>query len=290
MAAHSSSGAARRGDAGGRGEGSGFVPDEALDAEIARAARALWSADGAVALTGAGLSVESGIPPFRGPNGLWTKYGEPPMDGYQRFLRDPAAAWRERLSPSEPWLRGLTETLGSAEPNAGHAALVELERRGHLDALITQNIDDLHRRAGSRSLLEIHGNYALLRCIECHRRYRSEELEVDSDALPPLCPGCGGLVKGDTVQFGEPIPPDVLRGCEEAVEAADAILCVGTSATVFPAAELPLRVLRRRGTLVEVNPTETELTPLATHSLRGPAGGVLERLLEHLPGGAGSAA
>lgn len=263
----------------------------ALDEGIARAAEALRRARVVVALTGAGLSVESGIPPFRGPGGLWTKYGEPPMDGYQRFLRDPAAAWRERLEPTEPWARGLRETLGRAEPSAGHAALAEMERRGHLSALVTQNIDDLHRRAGSRSLLEIHGNYSLLRCVDCQRRFREGELEVDPARLPPSCPACDGLVKGDTVQFGEPIPPDVLRGCEEAADAADAMLVVGTSATVFPAAELPLRVLERRGTLVEVNPEETDLSPLATISLRGPAGAVLERLVEHLePRAAGAAA
>ena len=97
-----------------------FVLTEALDAEIARAARAVSGAQHGVALTGAGLSVESGIPPFRGPGGLWTKYGEPPMDGYQRFLRDPAGSWRERLNPSAPWAKALGETLAAAKPNAGH--------------------------------------------------------------------------------------------------------------------------------------------------------------------------
>jgi NAD-dependent deacetylase len=252
-----------------------------LDAEIARAAGLLRAARSRVALTGAGLSVESGIPPFRGPGGLWTKYGEPPMDGYQRFLRDPVAAWRERLAPTEGWARGLRETLDAAQPNAGHVALAELERRGLLDCVITQNIDDLHRRAGSRALLEIHGNHRWLRCIECHRRFDPAELAVDPERLPPLCPGCGGWVKGDTVQFGEPIPPDVLRDCYRAVERADCMLLIGTSGTVYPAADFPLEVLRAGGTLIEVNPYESELTPLATLSLRGPAGAVMERLLRH---------
>jgi NAD-dependent deacetylase len=261
-----------------------FSLDEGLDAQIADAAACLQAADCAVALTGAGLSVESGIPPFRGPGGLWTKFGEPPLDGYQRFVRDPKAAWEEQLAPKEPWLIGLRETLGAAKPNAGHRALAELEGIGRCSAVITQNIDDLHTQAGSRNVLEIHGNYKLLRCIECVARFTREELPVDPEDLPPHCPHCGGIVKGDTVQFGETIPADVLRGCYEAVSDADCMLVAGTSATVFPAADFPLEVLRRKGAVIEVNPDPTELTPLATHSLRGPGGAVLERLLARVVG------
>ena len=259
-----------------------FALDDALDAEIARAADQVRGAKHVVALTGAGLSVESGIPPFRGPGGLWTKYGEPPMDGYQRFLRDPKRAWEERLDPSAPWAKALGETLAAAKPNAGHRALAELERRGACAAVITQNVDDLHRQAGTRNLLEIHGNHALLRCSQCHARFTKDELPVDPAALPPHCPACGGVVKGDTVHFGEPIPPDVLRDCYEHVGRADCVLVAGTSATVYPAAEFPLEVLRRGGQIIEVNPEETELTALSVHSLRGPGGAILERLLHHV--------
>ena len=253
--------------------------DAALAERIAQAAAVVAGARSVVALTGAGLSVESGIPPFRGPGGLWTKHGEPPLDGYQRFLRDPRAAWRERLQPSEGWAVALHETLARARPNPGHRAFAELEKLGRCDALITQNVDDLHRQAGSRSLLEIHGNHRLLRCIGCMRRFAPGELEVDPTDLPPHCTDCGGLVKGDTVHFGEPIPPDVLRGCYEAVERADCMLVAGTSATVFPAAEFPIEVLRRGGSVIEINPYESELTPLASLSLRGPGGAVLARLV-----------
>jgi len=255
---------------------------EELDGRIARAAELLRRASRCLALTGAGMSVESGIPPFRGPGGLWTKYGEPPLDGYQRFLADPRRDWEERLSPAKSWARGLLEVLSRARPNAGHEALAELERRGALAAVITQNVDDLHRQAGSRSLLEIHGNHSQLRCIQCVARFRQGELQVDPKDLPPRCPSCGGLVKSDTVSFGEPIPPDVLRRCYEEVERADCMLVAGTSATVYPAAEFPLEVLRRGGTLIEVNPYETELTPLATLALRGPSSLVLGRLVHHL--------
>ena len=131
-------------------------------------------------------------------------------------------------------------------------------------------------------LIEIHGNHALLRCVECHRRFEPGEIEIDPERLPPRCPLCGGIVKGDTVQFGEPIPPAVLRACYRAVERCDCMLVVGTSATVYPAAEFPLEVLRRGGSIVEVNPHDSELTPMATLSLRGPAGVLLEKLLDHV--------
>jgi len=261
---------------------SDFTLDDALDADIARAAERVRDAKHVVALTGAGLSVESGIPPFRGPGGLWTKYGEPPMDGYQRFLRDPKRAWEERLDPSAPWAKALGETLAAAKPNAAHRALAELEQRGACAAVITQNIDDLHHQAGTRNLLEIHGNYKLLRCTGCNARFTGDELPVDPAALPPHCPACDGLVKDDTVHFGEPIPPDVLRGCFAAVEACDCMLVAGTSALVYPAAEFPLEVLRHGAPIIEVNPEETELTPLSTSSLRGPGGAILERLLHHV--------
>jgi NAD-dependent deacetylase len=257
------------------------IDDAALDAQIATAAAALVDAASVVALTGAGLSVESGIPPFRGPGGLWTKHGEPPLDGFQRFLADPREAWRERLSPKQGWAVALHETLAEAKPNAGHLALVELERLGCCHWLITQNIDDLHRQAGTTNLLEIHGNHRLLRCLECVHRFAPEEIDIDPENLPPQCPHCGGVIKGDTVQFGEPIPADVLRGCYKAVTAADCMLVVGTSATVFPAAEFPFEVLRRGGSVIEVNPEPTELTPHTDISLQGPGSAILERLLEH---------
>jgi len=257
-----------------------FMISERLESEIARAATRVIGARSVVALTGAGLSVESGIPPFRGPGGLWTKYGEPPLDGYQRFLRDPKQAWQDRLSPREPWARALAETLGSAKPNAGHYALVELEALGRCDAVITQNIDDLHRQAGARELIEIHGNHKLLRCLGCVARFAPGELAIDPEALPPRCPRCGSVVKVDIVHFGEPIPADVLRRCHAVVERADCMLVVGTSATVYPAAEFPLEVLRRGGSVIEVNPEPSELSDLALLSLRGPAGAVLARLVE----------
>jgi NAD-dependent deacetylase len=259
---------------------SDFTLTPALDAEIERAAVVLSAARRPMALTGAGLSVESGIPHFRGPGGLWTKYGEPPLDGYQRFLADPAAAWRERLNPKAAWATALRDTLAAAKPNAGHRALAELERLGRCAGVITQNIDDLHGQAGTRNLLEIHGNHRLLRCMACMQRFEPDAIPVDPEDLPPHCPDCGGIVKGDTVHFGEPIPPDVLRRCYQEVEQSDCMLLIGTSATVYPAADFPMEILRHGGNVIEVNPDTSEFTPHATLSLRGPAGAVLERLLQ----------
>ncbi len=243
---------------------------------VDRAAELLRRARHVVALTGAGLSVESGIPPFRGPGGLWTKYGEPPMNGYQRFLADPAKAWREQLSSSGPF-RELWEVLTTARPNPSHYALAQLEDAGILHCLITQNVDNLHRAAGSRVVAEIHGNYTLARCVECVRRFPFDQISFAD--LPPRCPSCAGILKSDTVSFGEPIPPDVLSQCFEAVEGCDCMLVAGTSATVYPAAQFPLDVRQRGGKLIEVNLYETDLTAYCSVSLRGPSASVLPELV-----------
>lgn len=232
-----------------------------------------------VALTGAGMSVESGIPPFRGPGGLWTKHGEPPMNGYQRFLADPAKAWRDRLSPSGP-MRELWDTVQAARPNPGHHALAQLEELGVLRCLITQNIDNLHRAAGSRQVAEIHGNCTLIRCVDCVQRFPFEAISMEQ--LPPRCPHCAGILKSDTVSFGEPIPPDVLAQCQEEAERCDCMLVAGTSATVYPAAQFPLDVRQRGGQLIEVNLYESELTPYCSLSLRGPSATVLPQLVARI--------
>jgi NAD-dependent deacetylase len=249
------------------------------DLAIARATEALLRARYVIALTGAGLSVESGIPPFRGPGGLWTKHGEPPMNGYQRFLADPKKAWEERLEPRGP-MRELWSALAAARPNPGHVALADLEALGVLKALITQNVDDLHRQAGSARLLEIHGNATLIRCIECVARF--PRADIPTDALPPRCPRCSGLLKSDTVSFGEPIPPDVLMRCQHESERADCVIVAGTSASVYPAAQFPISVRERGGILIEVNPHPSDITPLCEISLRTESGVALPQLVERV--------
>src|SRR6516225_5451897 len=145
----------------------------ASDQEILAAARMIAGARYPIALTGAGMSVESGVPPFRGPGGLWTKYGEPPMNGYQLFLADPKKGWQERIRRQDD---ELWRPLKAARPNPGHQALADLEALGVLRFLITQNVDDLHRQSGQQSVAEIHGNWRLIRCIECNARFPAEEI------------------------------------------------------------------------------------------------------------------
>jgi NAD-dependent deacetylase len=247
----------------------------ATDEEIRAGAEAIIGARYAIALTGAGMSVESGIPPFRGPGGLWTKYGEPPMNGFQKFMANPKAAWEERLSKRND---ELFKPLTVAKPNPGHHAMAELERIGVLQFVITQNIDDLHRQAGQQSLAEIHGNWTLIRCLECGKRFHGDTISLD--VLPPACPRCDGLLKADTVSFGEPIPTDVLNQCAEHAERADLVVVAGTSATVFPAAGFALEVKQRGGTLIEVNLYESEITQICDLSLRGGSAEVMPRLVE----------
>ena len=249
--------------------------DTLQDASIRQAAQLLLAAEYVTALTGAGISVESGIPPFRGPGGLWTQYGEPPMDGYQRFLQDPKKAWEERLAPSGA-SQEIRDTIARAEPNPGHYAFVKLEELGVLRWLITQNVDNLHRRAGSRGLLEIHGNSTLVRCLNCTARFPVAVISFDT--LPPRCLQCDGILKNDTVAFGEPIPGDVLTQCWRAVEHSDCMIVAGTSATVTPAAYFPMQVRERGGTLIEVNLYESEITPFCTVSLRGKSAEILHAM------------
>lgn len=249
------------------------------DAAIEEAARRIAAARYCTALVGAGISKESGIPTFRGEGGLWTRQGEPPMNAYQTFLRDPRAWWLERLAQQRT-PPDFARAIVDAKPNPGHHALVALERRGLLKHLITQNIDSLHLDAGSTAITEIHGNRRKLRCVACGRR--GPVRDFAEDEVPPRCDRCGGVVKSDTVMFGEPIPRAFLDSCFEEAGRSDLMLVIGTSATVYPAADFPLQVLRQGGAIVEVNVEETPFTPHAAVVLRGPSGELLPRVLEAL--------
>ena len=252
--------------------------------DISRAAEAILASRYVIALVGAGISVESGIPPFRGKGGLWTKHGEPPMDGYERFLADPASHWRQmlerRTSDDE-----FSQALRDARPNAAHLALARLESIGVLQHTISQNIDSLHFEAGSAAVTEIHGNRTKVRCIDCGARWpwaafvaAHPEMTVDRVGVP-LCPQCGGIVKADVVMFGEPIPRAFLAECQTQADRADCVLIAGTSATVYPAAAFPEMVLRAGGTIIEVNTDETPFSAYASATLRGPAGELLPPLV-----------
>ena len=257
------------------------MPAEIDQVALERAADLLAASTHAVALAGAGMSKESGIPTFRGEGGLWTIRGEPPLNQFETFMTDPRRWWQRRLEQQAQG-DGFATAIDAAQPNPGHYALAELERLGMLRHLITQNIDDLHRQAGHQSITEIHGNRHWLRCIACESRWPRLEFPIDPGDLPPRCAedGCEGIVKGDGVMFGEPIPPSALRRCDLESMQADLFLSIGTSAVVYPAAQYPVAAVRRGAPLIEVNPEETPLSGLATVVLRAPSGEALPRLVE----------
>ncbi len=216
---------------------------------IREAAKILAARKNAVALTGAGVSVESGIPAFRGAQGLWERYDPAEYATIGSFLRDPEKVWT--------MLSEMIDILANAVPNAAHRGLAELERLGFIRSVITQNVDGLHQAAGSRKVIEFHGNAEALVCIGCWKRYPSRE--KIREGIPPRC-GCGQILKPDLVLFGEPIPWVAQDQAETEARECSVLLVAGTSAEVSPACDIP-RISKRRGAIViEINPEETRLT------------------------------
>ena len=228
----------------------------------------LARASSIAALTGAGISAESGIPTFRGAGGLWREYRAEDLATPQAFARDPKLVWQWY-----DWRRGV---IARAEPNAGHRALAELERRAAEFTLITQNVDGLHDRAGSRRVLKIHGDIWTLRCIACGRE--REDRRTGFSELPPRCE-CGGIERPGVVWFGEGLPRDVWSRAEQAASRAEVFLVIGTSAVVYPAAGL-VDVAKSVGAkVIEINVAETPATEAADVSLRGAAAEILPQLI-----------
>ena len=254
---------------------------------IERTAMDLAGSKHAIALTGAGISTESGVPDFRGPSGIWTKNPEAERRAYrsyERFLGDPKQWWEERLTG--PSLLG---DLEQAVPNHGHYALAELERIGIIKCVITQNVDALHEKAGTKNLLEYHGSILKLRCISCGLRFRQDEFDLEKlmreGHLPPYCPKCQGVIKTDGVAFGEPIPSDIAYQSLEEASECDLMLICGTSAVVYPFANLP-RVVRERETaiIIEVNAEPTPLTSegISDYLITGNTGEILPKIVEQV--------
>jgi NAD-dependent deacetylase len=229
-------------------------------------------------LTGAGISTESGIPDFRGPQGVWTKDpAAEAMSTIGSYLADPDVrrrAWRARLE----------HAALEAEPNAGHAALVELERAGRLRSLITQNIDGLHQRAGSASgtVIEVHGTVREAECLACGLRTPMAEVlaRVEAGESDPPCAGCGGIQKSATISFGQALKQDVLDAAVRAARSCDLFLAVGSSLTVHPVAGLCLEAVEAGARLVIVNAEPTPYDELADAVLREPIGRTLPRLVD----------
>jgi NAD-dependent deacetylase len=219
-----------------------------------------------VALTGAGISTESGIPDFRSPTGLWAQFDPLEYGSIEAFRADPLKVW----SFYKPRVGMLTE----AQPNAAHQALAELERLGHLEAVVTQNIDLLHERAGSREVVEVHGSIRTASCLEC-----GATRALDESMLPvPRCE-CGGVLKPDVVFFGELLPRVAIDRAYELARSAALMLVVGSALEVFPVADLPLETLRSGGSLAIVNRGETALDAKAELKIDGSAGETLSAVL-----------
>lgn len=233
-------------------------------------------------LTGAGISAESGVPTFRQEligqeqigqeqSGLWSRYDPEELATPQAFRRNPQLVWR--------WYTWRRELIARAAPNAGHQALVEMEQSYPEFTLITQNVDGLHQQAGSRRMIELHGN---IQRSKCFAENRVVESWSETEEIPPRCPVCGGMLRPDVVWFGETLPQAALESAWKAASTCQVFFSIGTSGIVEPAASLPYIALQSGAAVVEINPNPTPLTGQATYVLPGPAGEVLPALLAAL--------
>ncbi len=243
-------------------EGEGVRTPESLVATL-RDARSV------AVLTGSGVSAESGVPTFReAQTGLWARFDPQELATPEAYARDPRLVWE--------WYTWRRELVDAAAPNPGHEALAEIERHVPQFVLITQNVDGLHRRAGSQDVVELHGN---IRRSKCSREGVIAEPREDDTGVPPSCPRCGASLRPDVVWFGESLPADAMAEAFDAARTCDLFISAGTSGLVQPAASLPFEALNAGAVVVEVNPSETPLTRHADYALRGLAGEALPALV-----------
>ncbi len=244
-----------------------------LDRDIKEAAGMLRNSNFTTAYTGAGISVESGIPPFRGKEGLWSKY-DPRYLELNFFLSKPEESWKVIKQI-------FYDYFGKAKPNAAHLALAKMEQGGMLNRIITQNIDNLHQEAGSTNVYEFHGNSMKLVCLVCYRVFPYGEISLDH--LPPRCPDCQGLLKPDFIFFGEAIPQKPLEAAYEAASRSDIFLLIGTTGEVMPANQIPPLAKQNGAKIIEVNTEESNYTNRITDLfLKGKAGEVMTKLEKEL--------
>jgi NAD-dependent deacetylase len=231
----------------------------------------LKSAGKVAVLTGAGISAESGVPTFRGDEGLWKKFRAEELATVSAFMDNPELVWEWYL-----WRRQL---MADVKPNAGHYALVDLEKHYDSFALITQNVDGLHRRAGSKNILELHGNIELNKCFNCGKPFIGE-ISLDADGMP-IC-DCGGKIRPDVVWFGEMLPERAINGAFKASSEAELFISIGTSALVHPAASMPITAKQNGAYLVEFNLEPTPLTDYCDFYIHGKSGEILPEIVERL--------
>jgi NAD-dependent deacetylase len=242
-----------------------------METNLQAAVEKLARAQRVVVLTGAGVSQESGIPTFRdAQTGLWANYRPEDLATREGFLRDPKMVW--------DWYDFRRNKVWDAQPNPGHVALAELENLVPHLTLITQNIDNLHRRAGSRNVLELHGNIFRYKCLE--RNHPVSDAYLQTDDSPPHCPMCNSYVRPDVVWFGEMLPEQILQKAFDEAARADVMLVAGTSGVVQPAASIPMTASEAGATVIEVNPEMSALTPFVVDIfLQGPSGRILSEIL-----------
>ncbi len=242
--------------------------------DIKLAAQLIKDAKQVCALTGAGISVESGIPDFRSPTGLWARYDPLIYASLDSFTRTPERFYE--------MARELNPTLMNAKPNPSHLALVELEKLGKCTAVITQNIDFLHQRAGSSEVLEVHGTYASGHCLKCRKMYTVGEIIVlsEDNTRVPLCEVCQGVIKPDVIFFGESLDPEILTRAATIASSSDLMLVIGCSLEVYPAASLPVYTKRNHGKLAFFNTSRTIHDKMADVVCIGQAGEVIPALVE----------
>ncbi len=225
------------------------------------------------AFTGAGVSVESGIPPFRGPEGLWSRYNPEILD-LSYFRQHPEKSWAVIKEI-------FYDFFGKARPNTAHYVLARMEEKGLLKNIITQNIDNLHQEAGSHEVIEFHGNSHSLVCMDCGKTFTIEQ--IDFNHLPVRCNACGGLVKPDFIFFGEGIPPEAYRKSIEAARKAQVFLIIGTTGEIMPASQIPYLAKENGATIIEVNTQPSKYTPVITDIfLEGKATEVMQQIERQL--------
>ncbi len=244
-----------------------------LDSRIEQAARLIKEARCAIALTGAGMSVASGIPDFRSPGGLWSKQDPEKVASIRALQSDPATVWKFLLEANT--------IFKSAEPNAGHKGLAKLEKGGYIHGVITQNIDGLHQRAGSANVIEFHGNCSEFYCMECFAPFPAEGINAGAE-LPVKCPQCSGVIRPDLVFFGEQIPSEVYKAAFELADQSDQVIVAGTSGGVVPASLIPPRIQEAGGLIIEINKAPSAYTSFSDVFIEGAAEDILPAIVQSL--------
>ena len=245
-----------------------------LNADIQKAKELVNKAGKIAALTGAGISVDSGIPDFRSEGGLWKRFDPLEYATRESFMRDPTKFWTMG--------KELAETIVKANPNDAHLALVALEEQGKLTGVITQNIDNLHQTAGNKRVIELHGNYLRAFCIECKEEYfgRTVHESVAQGEIPPKCEKCGGILKSEAILFGEPLPQEPMAQAVELCRNTDLMIVIGSSLTIYPAAFLPQIAKNAGAKVILINLEGTNKDDVADIVLRGRATDILPAITD----------